>query len=663
MPRLQNILVANRGEIAVRVLRAARALGYRTTAVYSEADAHAPHVGLADCAVCLGPAPVRESYANIERVVAAARTAGADAVHPGYGMLSENAEFARACALAGLVFIGPRPETIELMGDKRRARLAMQAAGVACVPGYDGEAQDQDTLVREAARIGFPIMVKAAAGGGGRGMRRANAARELPEAITRARSEAEKSFGDGRLILERAIDGARHVEVQVLADAHGHVVHLGERDCSAQRRFQKVIEEAPSPAVDPALRERIGATAVRAAESCSYLGAGTVELLLEPGGSFFFLEMNTRLQVEHPVTELVTGVDLVKCQIEIAEGRSLGFAQRDVHMTGHAIEARLYAEDPERGFLPATGRVLALELPSGPGVRVDHGLCEGLVIGSHYDPMLAKVIAHGKDREDARRRLCGALRELRLLGVQTNQAFLGTVLEHERFVTGQLTTEFLDAWPAAKASPRAGADVLVAAALAFLARAHAQAPYPAELAELSNCAGLGWPLLLESGDRRFALRVEPSGRAGELSVQCGDERVLATLLHADATETAAILAGVRTHIDHAWDGERLWLHAVDGPRTFRDVTHAPPRADHARGGSDRALAPMDGAVVDVLVRVGDPVSRGQTLAVLAAMKLELPVLAAADGMVTAVHVARGDQVRARQPLVQLQPPDGRESPS
>jgi geranyl-CoA carboxylase alpha subunit len=645
---MRNILVANRGEIALRIMRTARALGYRVTAVYSEADAEAPHAALADTAIPIGPAAVATSYLDIDRILDAARQAGADAVHPGYGLLSENAAFARACSAAGLVFIGPRAETIERMGNKGSARLEMQAAGVACVPGYDAVAQDERTLLDAAERIGFPIMVKAAAGGGGRGMRRVNAASELGEALARARSEAQKAFGDGRLILERALDRARHVEVQVLADQHGHVVHLGERDCSVQRRFQKVIEEAPSPAVDEPLRAKLGAVAVLAARTAGYVGAGTVEMLLAESGEHYFLEMNTRIQVEHPVTELVTGIDIVEWQLRVAEGEALPFEH--IAPRGHAIEARLYAEDPDRGFAPATGRVLQLALSQGDGLRIDHALAEGLVVSSHYDPMLGKLIAHGETRERARARLCRALEDLRVLGLQTNQSFLLDVLRHEGFVRGAATTDFLDR--EAVPGPRPiGPRALAAAAAVALLRARADAPYAAELCDFTNCAGLCWPVSFESGDQRIELWVEPQ-RDGSLDVRTSAWTVRLRVLRANARECDLLLDGMRERAAYAWDGPRLWLHCEGATHALTDVTRAPARESAAHG-SGRALAPMDGAVIEVPVQVGQRVSRGQTLAVVEAMKLELRVPADRDGVVAAVRCQRGDQVKARQVLVEL----------
>ena len=404
------ILIANRGEIACRVMRTARDLGYRTVAVYSDADADALHVREADEAVRIGPPPVSESYLDARAIIEAAKRVGADAVHPGYGFLSENDGFASACQDAGLVFIGPTPDAIRAMGNKAAAKRLMIEAGVPCVPGYQGADQSDATLAAEAQRIGCPIMVKAAAGGGGRGMRLVTRLEDFADAVSTARSEAQNAFGSGELILEKAVVDARHVEVQVFGDAHGHVIHLGERDCSAQRRHQKVIEEAPSPAVSPALREKMGAAAVAAAKAISYRGAGTVEFLLGADGEFYFLEMNTRLQVEHPVTEEITGLDLVEWQLRVAAGEPLPLKQEDVRLDGHAIEVRLYAESPEKNFLPQSGTVFEWRPAEGKGVRVDHGIRSGQEISPFYDPMIAKVIAHGRTREEARRRLVRALR-------------------------------------------------------------------------------------------------------------------------------------------------------------------------------------------------------------------------------------------------------------
>ena len=438
------LLIANRGEIACRIARSARTLGYRTVAVYSEADRGALHVESADVAVCIGAAAPSASYLNIPALIEAARRTGADAIHPGYGFLAENADFARACAAAGIRFVGPSPEAIDAMGNKRAARRRMAAVGVPCVPGYDEGSQDEAVLIAAAGRIGYPLMVKAAAGGGGRGLRRVLEAAALPAALAAARAEAQSAFGSGELILERAVVDARHVEVQVFGDAHGNIIHLGERDCSAQRRNQKVLEESPSPAVDAALRARMGETAVTAARAIGYVGAGTVEMLLAADGSYYFLEMNTRLQVEHPVTEFVTGLDLVDWQLRVAAGEPLPLEQDQVQMRGHAIEARLYAEDPDANYAPQTGPILCWRAPAADLARTDTGIGEGRRVGADYDPMLAKIIAHGANRDEARRKLVRALEETVLLGLRSNRGQLIELLQDEVFRSGGVTTRWLD---------------------------------------------------------------------------------------------------------------------------------------------------------------------------------------------------------------------------
>ena len=439
------VLIANRGEIACRIMRTSHAMGYRTVAVYSEADGDAPHVQLADQAVCIGPAPVAESYLNVSAILAAAARTGADAVHPGYGFLAENAAFAQACADAGLTFIGPSPKAIDLMGNKRLAKLRMADADVPCVPGYSGADQDDGVLTAEGESIGFPLMVKAASGGGGRGMRLVENAADLPAAITGARSEAENAFGSGELILEKAVIEPRHVEIQVFADSRGNCVHLGERDCSIQRRHQKVVEEAPSPAVGPELRAAMGAAAVAAAQAINYQGAGTVEFLLGADGSFFFLEMNTRLQVEHPVTELVTGLDLVEQQLRIAAGEPLAFTQEDVEIRGHAIEVRINAEDPAGGaFLPSPGRITQLRAPDGFGVRFDTGFEAGDEVSQFYDNLIGKLIVWGADRDTAIRRILRALGELEVTGVATTAPADVAILEHPDFVAATHSTKWVE---------------------------------------------------------------------------------------------------------------------------------------------------------------------------------------------------------------------------
>ncbi len=440
---LGKVLVANRGEIAVRVIRACREMGIRTVAVYSEADRTALHVRLADEARPIGPAPSRESYLRVDRVLEAAEASGAEAVHPGYGFLAENAAFARACEERGLTFIGPRSETIALMGEKTAARREAVAAGVPVVPGTLEPLADEDTIAREAARIGFPIMLKATAGGGGKGMRLVEAAEELPSALARARSEAKGAFGDDSVYLEKAIVRPRHIEIQVLADHHGSVRHLFERECSIQRRHQKVIEESPSPLVTPELRRHMGALAVALAERVGYVGAGTLEFLVDADRNPYFLEMNTRLQVEHPVTEAVTGIDIVQTQIRIAQGEALPFAQEDVQQRGHAIECRVYAEDPEAGFLPSPGRIVALRVPDGPGVRDDSGVYEGWNVPVHYDPLISKLIVWAGSRPEAIRRMRRALSEYRVLGIRTTLPFFQRALRHPAFESGDFDTSFV----------------------------------------------------------------------------------------------------------------------------------------------------------------------------------------------------------------------------
>jgi acetyl-CoA carboxylase biotin carboxylase subunit len=440
----RKVLVANRGEIAVRVIRACRDLGMAAVAVYSEADRDALHVRLADEAYLLGPPPARESYLRIDRVLDAARRSGADAIHPGYGFLSENADFARACEEAGVAFIGPRSETIALMGEKTSARRLAVEAGVPVVPGTLAAVADDEALVREAAGIGFPLMLKAAAGGGGKGMRLVASASELAAAAARARSEAGSAFGDSSLYLEKAIERPRHVEVQVLGDHHGNVVHLFERECSIQRRHQKVVEESPSPIVTPELREKMGGLALALARRAGYRNAGTLEFLVDAERRPYFLEVNTRLQVEHPVTEMVTGVDLVALQIRVAQGERLPFAQGDLAQRGHAIECRVYAEDPENGFLPSPGRIQGLRVPAGPGVRDDSGVYEGYEVPAQYDPLISKLVAFGTDREEALRRMRRAVTEYKVVGIRTTLPFFARVLRDPGFLSGEYDTSYVD---------------------------------------------------------------------------------------------------------------------------------------------------------------------------------------------------------------------------
>ncbi|PRA31348.1 acetyl-CoA carboxylase biotin carboxylase subunit [Pseudomonas poae] len=627
MPTFSKILIANRGEIACRLQRTAQALGYRTVAVYSDADAQALHVQMADEAVHIGPAPVQQSYLNITAIIDAATLTGADAIHPGYGFLSENPEFARACLAAGLTFIGPTVEAIELMGSKRLSKLAMLDAGVPCIAGYQGSAQDDATLQHEAERIGYPLMIKASAGGGGRGMRLVHSADALLDNLHTARSEARNAFGSDELILEQAVIDPRHVEIQLFGDSHGHLIYLGERDCSIQRRHQKVIEEAPCPVMTPTLRQAMGEAALKAGRAVNYVGAGTVEFLLDRDGRFYFLEMNTRLQVEHPVTELITGLDLVDWQLQIAAGQPLPLTQEDVTLSGHAMEVRLYAEDPAQGFLPQTGDVLRWQ--PAAGVRTDHGVVEGQRISPFYDPMLGKIIAHGATREEARRKLLRAVEDTVLLGVATNQRLLVDLLKHPDFIGGDFSTGFIAEHFNEIPRPTASNQQLSLAAALFYQ--HGADSHPQQLAGWRNNAGVPGLYRLDVNGALHSVTVEPLP------------------LTLDGRHAIVVLNGVRQRIAYHLDGDQLWLPGLTV--TNRTQEAASRQADASNG---TVKAPMDGAIVEVRVSVGDRVSKGQLLLVLEAMKMEHPLTAGIDGVITGVQVITGDQVRNRQVLLEIE---------
>ena len=653
MKSFSKILIANRGEIACRVMRTARDMGYRTVAVYSDADADAVHVRAADAAIRIGPAPVQDSYLNIEALLAAAKLSGADAVHPGYGFLSENAEFAAACEAAGLVFIGPSPDSIRAMGNKAAAKRLMIAAGVPCVPGYQGEDQSDAKLAREADRIGCPIMVKAAAGGGGRGMRLVARLEDFADAVATARSEARNAFGSDELILEKAVVDARHVEVQVFGDMHGGAIHLGERDCSVQRRHQKVIEEAPSPAVSEALRAKMGAAAVAAAKAISYRGAGTVEFLLDASGEFYFLEMNTRLQVEHPVTEEITGLDLVEWQLRVSTGEPLPLTQDEVGLCGHAIEVRLYAEDPANNFLPQSGAIHLWAPPAGKGVRVDHGIASGQEISAFYDPMIAKVVASGRTRDEARRRLIRALEDTVLFGPPNNRSFLVSMLGHPVFAAGGATTGFIGAhFPA-------GSDAIAAKAPSSRALALAAALFYERSARKLAAIVSGWdstgvfarPIKLAIGETTMVARLAARS-ADHYDVAIGDEVIDIAILARDGDSVRFLSGGVQAQALHSFDGEGLYL-AVGGETVFaRDVSLETKTAGE-RGGDTRLLAPMNGRIVSVLAQVGESVKKGQRIVVLEAMKMQHEIVAGRDGVLETVSVKEGDQVATRQVLAAL----------
>lgn len=650
------LLIANRGEIARRVIRTARALGYRTVAVYSEADAPSPHVREADEAICIGPAASSESYLNVDRILKACQRTGATAVHPGYGFLSENADFARALEQAGLVFVGPPASAIDAMGSKMEAKRRMVEAGVPCVPGYHGEDQSDEALSKAAASIGYPLMVKASAGGGGRGMRLVHEESELMGAIASARSEAVSAFGSGKLLLERAVMQAWHVEIQVFADTHGNAIHLGERDCSIQRRHQKVVEEAPSPAVSPEIREQMGAAATAAARAIGYVGAGTVEFLLDASGEFYFLEMNTRLQVEHPVTECITGFDLVAWQLDVAAGAPLPVTQEEVSLTGHAIEVRLYAEDPAGGFLPQTGDVLRWEPGKGEGVRVDDGLESGMSITPHYDPMIAKIIASGANREVARRRLIRALEDTVILGATTNRRFLVDCLRHEAFAAGEATTAFIasafEGGPVAP-TPTSGSIALCGVLLAKL-----RGSTEAGVTRMWSSTGRSESLLrLEFGadlyDVRLSLHAE---NHYEVEVEGHGEHTV-RLLSFDPLETRARveLDGVQQNVDALLAGATLYVRDGANDWVTEDALRRPRRVEP--GADGRILAPMTGKILQVEVAVGDRVEPGQRLGVLEAMKMEHNLTTPVAGEVMEVGCKAGEQVSAKVLLFRIEPDD------
>ncbi|MFI8927741.1 acetyl/propionyl/methylcrotonyl-CoA carboxylase subunit alpha [Streptomyces sp. NPDC053474] len=640
----ETVLVANRGEIAVRVIRTLRSLGVRSVAVFSDADADARHVREADTAVRLGPAPASESYLSVERILAAAAASGAQAVHPGYGFLAENAAFARACADAGLVFIGPPAAAIDLMGDKIRAKETVRAAGVPVVPGSSGSGLTDAQLTAAAREIGTPVLLKPSAGGGGKGMRLVRDAALLGEEIAAARREARASFGDDTLLVERWVDRPRHIEIQVLADAHGNVIHLGERECSLQRRHQKIIEEAPSVLLDEETRAAMGAAAVDAARSCGYVGAGTVEFIV-PGSapsSYYFMEMNTRLQVEHPVTELITGLDLVEWQLRVAAGEPLPFGQDGVRLTGHAVEARICAEDPSRGFLPSGGTVVLLREPSGDGVRTDSGLSEGTEVGSLYDPMLSKVIAYGPDRATALRKLRAALAETVILGVPTNTGFLRRLLAHPAVVAGELDTGLVEREAEGLVAADVPAEVYEAAALARTAP-----PTGGEAAWVD-------PFSVPNGWR---LGGEAAWTVHHLRVPGHDPVVVRTRRTADGgTEVDLGDLGGPAAGPHRYHRAGTWLGRDGDAWEVRD--HDPVEAaltGSSHAGADALTAPMPGTVTVVKVAPGDRVAAGQSLLVVEAMKMEHVISAPHAGTVTELDVTPGTTVAMDQVLAVVVP--------
>ncbi|MDI9244839.1 acetyl/propionyl/methylcrotonyl-CoA carboxylase subunit alpha [Marinobacter sp. CHS3-4] len=643
---LNKLLIANRGEIAVRVIRTAKSLGYRTVAVFSEADANALHVELADEAVCIGPAQVSASYLNADAILEAARKTSADCVHPGYGFLSENSDFSKACKEAGLVFVGPPEAAIELMGSKRRSKIAMQEAGVRVVPGFEGNNSDDDELIKAAADIGYPLMIKASAGGGGRGMRQVDSEADLADNLKRARSESRQAFGDDELILEKAVIEPRHIEIQVFADQHGNAVYLGERDCSIQRRHQKVVEEAPSPFMTPELRQAMGEAAVKAALACNYEGAGTVEFLVDKDRNFYFLEMNTRLQVEHPVTELITGQDLVAWQLTVAEGEPLPLTQKDVALQGHAIEVRLYAEDPAQNFTPQTGTLLRFDPAEGDGIRFDSGVRTGDDITPHYDPMLAKVIAYGKNRNEARRRLITALEKTAVFGTTTNQGFLSRIIANDSFGRGEATTAFLLTEfrdDPSMAPAQIGTRELALGAALFSQGNQQQRAW-------SNAPATVTPMKLATDSESFNVLVRTRGH--RVTVTAGEQQHELELVSAAEGNACIIDNGVRQVCQYHRQGDHLYLQAFGKNLTFKDLTHQ-PASGSANSGTGQIKATMDGALIDLLVEQGQAVKQGDTLVILEAMKMEHPVKADRDGILANLPVSKGQQVKRNQLLAEI----------
>ena len=663
MSSFNSVLVANRGEIACRVIRTAKALGYRTIAVYSDADANAPHTKMADDAVHIGASPVNQSYLLSDKIIEAAKHSGAQAIHPGYGFLSENADFAEACKQAGLVFIGPSAHAIEIMGNKAEAKRRMIEAEVPCVPGYQGEDQDDEALITQAQKIGFPIMVKAAAGGGGRGMRLVADMQGLASAIKLARSEAANAFGSGELILEKAIVEPRHVEVQIFSDQFGNTVYLGERDCSIQRRHQKVVEEAPCPIMTDELRARMGESAVAAAKSINYQGAGTVEFLLDAQGQFYFLEMNTRLQVEHPITELITGLDLVALQLQVAQGETLGFCQDDVSINGHAIEVRLYTEDSAQDFLPVAGLISRWQPAQGEGIRIDSGIESGQQISPFYDPMVAKVIAYGPNREVARRRLINALEATVLFGVKNNKEFLIKCLEKQCFIDGAATTAFIaQEFKSSELaeSPPSLEQAAMAAVLQYERRFQTSFDMAIDAkSQLKNWSSAG---VLQSNvkysfdETHYALSISPNSRIENSycisSAEADDIRVDVVSLDSD---TANLTVNGQRHDVHFMHTKIAHVSISFGQvnHDFVDQNRLAGAAeDEVIGG--RVIAPMHGLVLDVMVEAGKTVEKGQALLVLEAMKMQHQILATADGVVQKVFINSGAQVSADDVLIEIE---------
>jgi geranyl-CoA carboxylase alpha subunit len=645
----RKILIANRGEIALRIMRTARRLGYGVVAVYSDADRDAMHVCEADEALRIGEALPAQSYLKIEAIIAAARASGADAVHPGYGFLAENEDFAQACEDAGLVFIGPSPDSIKAMGNKAGAKEIMLAAGVPCVPGYQGADQSDTAMLAEAGKIGFPVMIKAVAGGGGRGMRLAPDAAAFPDLLRSARSEAQGAFGDATVILERAIVDPRHIEIQVFGDAFGNAIHLGERDCSVQRRHQKLIEEAPSPAVSPELRARMGEVAVAAVKAIGYEGAGTLEFLLDASGAFYFMEMNTRLQVEHPVTEAITGLDLVELQLRVAGGEPLALKQEDIKFSGHAIEVRLCSEDATHDFMPQSGQMALWQMPDD--IRVEHALQSGSEIPPFYDSMIAKLVSFGVTREEARRRLIHGLEHTIAFGVTTNQAFLAACLAHPAFAFGEGTTAFIGRHrdDLLAQQKHAASDAALAALLLYVTDPNA----PLWRRGRTLAATFPLPLRIEMDREICDLEIVRERDGGYVAGLDGSEHRFE--IEGLGRDTIRFRSnGQLVSARFFRDGDRLYILHRGITRSIRDLTLAAPASAVASGSDGKVRAAMNGRVVAVLVKQGERVEAGQPVMTLEAMKMEHVHAAPLAGTISAIDVAEGEQVTTGKIVVEIE---------
>jgi 3-methylcrotonyl-CoA carboxylase alpha subunit len=650
---IRKILIANRGEIARRIMRTCRKMGIATVAVFSDADEEMPFVAEADEAVRLGPAPSTQSYLRIDKIVAAAVATRSDAIHPGYGFLAENSAFAEACKEADLVFIGPTPEAIVAMGSKQRAKALVHEAGVPVIPGYDGANQDPAVLANEALRIGFPVLLKASAGGGGKGMKLVRKESELSDAIASAAREGSSAFGDGTLLVEKYIDNPRHVEIQILGDAHGKLIHLNERECSIQRRHQKIIEETPSTALNPELRRQMGEAAVRCGAAIGYQNAGTVEFILGPDRSFYFLEVNTRLQVEHPITECVTGLDLVEEQIRIAQGEPLRISQEQVRMEGAALEVRLYAEDPAAGFLPQSGRVVDWHLPPAEGLRVDSGVESGSDVGIHYDPMLAKIITSGETRMSALQRMRRALRTLSVQGVTTNRDFLLRVLDHPAYVAGAIDTHFIerhlqDGLLEARPEDVEERTAVIAALAAEQQRSRDRAILPRIPSGWRNNYHTPQWVEYSAGDRDFKIEYRHRGDNRFQVWSKGEDRHVRVV----SWEAPQLVWEEDAHRRSArviFDEDRVYVHTFDFSVGLTRKPRFPDKSQAIPPGG--CVAPMPGKVIELRVQEGDTVQMGQVLLIMEAMKMEHSVTAPQDGTVAQVTVAAGDQVDADALLI------------